>query len=194
VRPIDDHSKRLPAVRRPRRITLKRQRMFLRELAAHGSWAEAARVASPHAKHPLGPASSFRDLANRDPDFKAQCDGALEAAEGRLEREAWRRAVEGYSRPIYQQGRKVGDELVFSDAVLIKLLSCRIARYMDRSKLDINAAIDHRHIGLMITSQDLLFLSDDQRSSLELILEVIADARGEPELHAPRVLDAVPEP
>jgi hypothetical protein len=151
TRPSDDQSARQRPGRGQRPITQKRRRIFLRELAAHGSWAEAARVASPHAKHPLGPASSFRDLANRDPDFKALCDEALETADGHLEREAWRRAVEGYSRPVFQNGRQVGSELVFSDTVLLKLLSCRIARYMDRSKLELSGHVNSTLVGLTIT-------------------------------------------
>jgi|SRR5579864_26340 len=40
-------------------------------------------------------------------------------AADRLEAEIYRRGVEGFERPVYQQGRMVGTERVFSDVLLI---------------------------------------------------------------------------
>lgn len=170
----------LPAPRGRRKLTEARKRIFLEELAKHGCFAEAARVASPHARAHDGGAATFKDQAARDPDFRAAVDRALEEADGRLEKAAWDRAVNGYARPVFQQGRQVGTELVFSDAVLLKLLSSRIARYQDRQHLTVDGRMDHRSVGITLSSADLLALGDQDRQQLTRILELIADAREEP--------------
>lgn len=62
--------------------------------------------------------SCLSRLRKRDPDFLEAFKRAREAAADKLEAEAYRRAVEGYDRPIYQKGEKVGVEKVYSDRLL----------------------------------------------------------------------------
>ena len=71
-------------------------------------------------------------------DWLANVPGYAEAFEkaqkmgwGSLESEAVRRAQEGYARPIYQAGRLVGEETVYSDRLTEVLLKGNIAKYKD---------------------------------------------------------------
>jgi hypothetical protein len=62
------------------------------------------------------------DHRDSDPPFAAQWRDALEESADWLEREAWRRAVKGVERPVYQQCRKVGTVREYSDTLLVQLL------------------------------------------------------------------------
>lgn len=116
----------------------------------------------------------------RDPEFAEQVRAAEEAATARLEEAAMRRAVDGVDRPVYQQGKLVGHEKVYSDHLLMRLLEARDpSRYSPKSKLEMSGSVDHRHVGVMITPADLLHLDDAQRAQLESILETLVAARGE---------------
>ena len=55
-------------------------------------------------------------------EFADQWDDALEAGADALEDVAIKRAVEGYTRPIYQQGIKVGQEQVYNENLLMFML------------------------------------------------------------------------
>jgi len=63
------------------------------------------------------------DWRDRYPEFAEAWQEAESEACDRLEAEAWRRAVVGYDRPIYQHGRLVGHERQFSDRLLLALLA-----------------------------------------------------------------------
>jgi hypothetical protein len=60
-----------------------------------------------------------------DPDFAAAYSDAMDAGADLIEQEARRRAVEGFERPIFQRGRQVGVERVYSDMLLVLLLRGR---------------------------------------------------------------------
>lgn len=60
-----------------------------------------------------------------NPAFRRQFEEAERAAVGVLERAAFERAVLGTSRPIYQGGRLVGYEQMYSDTLLMFLLRAR---------------------------------------------------------------------
>jgi len=56
-----------------------------------------------------------------------------------LEREAWRRANEGFAEPVYQHGKLVGTVQRYSDNLLMFLLRARAPeRYRDR--VDVSVA------------------------------------------------------
>jgi hypothetical protein len=59
---------------------------------------------------------------NADPEFARAWDEAEQEAADRLEREAWRRAVEGVDKPITYQGEVVGYTKEYSDRMLELLL------------------------------------------------------------------------
>lgn len=68
----------------------------------------------------------------KEPKFAERWDEALEEAADLLELEARRRAVNGVARPVYQQGKKVGDVQEYSDFLLKFLLQgARPERYRE---------------------------------------------------------------
>ena len=67
----------------------------------------------------------IRDWRKEDPDFKKKFEeGNIHITE-MLERSALNRAIAGTPRPIYQGGKKVGEERVLSDTLAIFLLKAR---------------------------------------------------------------------
>ena len=168
-------------------LTAERKAVFLRELARHGVAAEAARVASPHTTERHGALSTFLSERNRDPQFATDWAGAVEQANAALEREAWRRAVEGTPRGVFQKGERVMDhdgqpatEQQYSDRLLEVLLRSRLAdRYGDKKQIEVRGRVDVRSVTLSIA--DLHVLSPEQRGQLARIMERIAIARGEME-------------
>lgn len=71
-----------------------------------------------------------------DPDFAKAFEEALEASADALEREARRRAIEGWEEPVYQGGQLVGSKRVYSDTLLSLLLRGRRKKvFADRTEL-----------------------------------------------------------
>ncbi len=60
-----------------------------------------------------------------DPAYAEAFTDAETRAIDTLEREAWRRAVEGNKRPVFHQGKKCGELTEYSDVLLIFLLKGR---------------------------------------------------------------------
>lgn len=89
--------------------------LFFRELSrtcnVTGS-AAAIGVSRQHVHH----------LRRKKPEFAKRWEAALQEATDALEAEARRRAMEGYQKPVFFQGKQVGSEPVYSDALLITLL------------------------------------------------------------------------
>lgn len=69
--------------------------------------------------------STFYQWRASDAEFNEAVNEAIEAGTDRLEDEAFRRAHDGSKRPIYQGGKRVGIELVYSDTLLMLLLKAR---------------------------------------------------------------------
>jgi len=71
-----------------------------------------------------------------DPKFADAWDEANENAIERMEREADRRAVEGYDKPVFHMGVEVGTERKFSDTLLIfRLKAKRPDVYRERAEV-----------------------------------------------------------
>jgi hypothetical protein len=64
-------------------------------------------------------------LWREDPEFEAEFEAAGETAADALEAEARRRAVEGFTEPVFQGGAQVGTITRYSDTLLIFLLKGR---------------------------------------------------------------------
>jgi hypothetical protein len=62
------------------------------------------------------------DLRKHDPDFKQRYEEAMHAAFDHQEDEVRRRAFDGYERPVYQMGKLIGTETVYSDALAMTML------------------------------------------------------------------------
>ncbi len=92
------------------------------------STAYAARRRAMQIQSALGdsaPASSFVTRWNE----------AIEEAVERLEGEAFRRSVDGYDKPVYYRGRRVGSIKRYSDALLVLLLKAhRPEKYRDNPR------------------------------------------------------------
>ncbi|NVO33261.1 hypothetical protein [Hymenobacter lapidiphilus] len=147
---------------------------FLAALGCNGNVSEAAKLA--------GISRQYAYVAyNERPDFAADWDTALEIAADVLEREAWRRAVEGGRQYKFT---KDGDpichpdtgepyfEMVYSDALLTLLLKAhRREKFGDQSRIDLNQTTAP-------AKYDLSRLTEQQLAQLELLtaLALVPDA------------------
>lgn len=64
----------------------------------------------------------MHQLRREDKDFAKRWEDAIEQGTDALEAEARRRAIDGFKRPIFYQGKQVGDETLYSDPLMITLL------------------------------------------------------------------------
>lgn len=110
---------------------------FLEVLRLTANVTEACRAANVS----RGPMYGWR---NDDPEFAAEWDDAEQEATDKLEREAWRRAVEGYDEQLSHQGLLTGDVTRrYSDRLLeILLKGHRPEKYAQRSQVELNASQD----------------------------------------------------
>lgn len=88
---------------------------FLDNLRKTGNVSESARFVD------LSRSRAY-ELRREDEDFREAWDDAEAEAADVLEREAWRRATEGWEEPVYQGGKLVGHVRKYSDAMLALLL------------------------------------------------------------------------
>lgn len=106
----------------------KQQERFLKELRRRANVSAAARKAK------VGRRTAY-DWYKADPDFAKAWDDALEEAVDGLEEAAWRRARDGTLKPVYQQGRKVGQIREYSDTLTVTLLKAhRPEKYRERQQ------------------------------------------------------------
>lgn len=103
-----------------------RARAFLRHYARTGNVTEAARAA--------GVARNLHYYwLEHLPGYREAAAQAEQMAADALEREAWRRAVEGWDEPVYQKGQLVGTVRRYSDVLMTLLLrGLRPERYRER--------------------------------------------------------------
>lgn len=91
------------------------QQPFLNALRRSFNVTRAARAAGVARK------TAYHYRAN-DPDFAEQWNDALGQGIDSAEAEAYRRAVRGVIKPVYQNGKEVGKVKEYSDTLLIFLL------------------------------------------------------------------------
>lgn len=132
--------------------TLKKREAFLTALRAHGNVSEACAAAL------IGRQSAY-EWRRDDPEFAAAWNEALDEAADTMEREAWRRAVEGTEKPVFgSMGRGLGSGEVgrireYSDTLLIFMLkAARPEKFRERTET--------RHTGL--TPQQAADLTTDE--------------------------------
>lgn len=107
-----------------KRFQAKKQ-SFLAALALCGNMSEAARISKI-------PREYIYKVLGKDMEFKQQVDDAMEQSFDLMEKEARRRAVEGYEEAVYQGGQQVGSLRRFSDTLLIFLMKgARPRKYRD---------------------------------------------------------------
>lgn len=77
-----------------------------------------------------------------DPEYAAAFDQAHEAAADTLEKEARRRAEEGWDEPVFHDGAVVGHKRRYSDTLLIFLLKgIRPEKYRERASVNVDARV-----------------------------------------------------
>lgn len=67
-----------------------------------------------------------------DPIFAEDWDNAREDALDELEKEIWRRAMEGVEKPIYQGGKFVDSVREYSDSLAMFIMKANRKQYRDR--------------------------------------------------------------
>lgn len=103
---------------------------FIETLRKSCNVSEAARSAN------IGRRTAY-DWRDADPTFAAAWDEAEEDAADRLEREAWRRAVDGTDKPVTFQGSITATYKEYSDRMLEILLKAhRPEKYVDRIRAE----------------------------------------------------------
>lgn len=102
---------------------------FLRYLVETASITESCKKA----KLNRATAYTWRDA---DPEFERQWDENLIKGCDVLEDEAVRRGRDGYLRPVYQGGKKVGTERRYSDTLLMFMLNGRRPEKFQRSRVE----------------------------------------------------------
>lgn len=77
-----------------------------------------------------------------DPDFADHHDLARKVYLSKLEREADRRAVEGWDEAVYQGGDLVGIKRKFSDTLLVFRMKRLDPEYRDRFEIEVKQKVD----------------------------------------------------
>lgn len=96
---------------------------------------ESGNIRASCAKAKVNRATAYRERRDNKA-FDEQWGAALEDAGDTLEAEAWRRAVQGVLRPVFQKGGQVGQIREYSDTLLIFLLKgAKPEKYKDRGEL-----------------------------------------------------------
>jgi len=117
-----------------RRMTARKKKKFLTAIAETGNITEACRLAQTTRT------TVYRHKA-ADPDFAAKWEEAEEAAADMLEKEAWRRAVDGVEKGVYHEGKLVDVQKHYSDTLLIFLLKGRRPEtYREKWQQSVNIA------------------------------------------------------
>ena len=124
---------------RPRNTLVQSVRAKQAFLECYAQWANIS-----HACKLSGVArQNIYEWQEHDPEFAAQFHRAEAAATERLEREAWRRAVEGspYERTSYWHGEPVGTDhkIEYSDQLMMLLLRARKPETY-REKVDVSVS------------------------------------------------------
>lgn len=128
------------------KLTERRKKLFLLELSRHGIQNRAARAASPRASSRYGAIQTFKDERERDPEFAAQWNEAMEAAEASIEHEIYRRAQEGWDEPIYGGRHKekiVGTVRRYSDRLLELRARALLPAYRETSSVSVRGRVTH---------------------------------------------------
>jgi hypothetical protein len=145
-----------------------RQAAFLTNYAEFGIIGTAAREAGIDRQ-------TVYDWRKASKEFAAAMDAALEESTDKLEREATRRAREGWLEPVYQQGQEVGTVRKYSDSLLTLMLKANRPR---RFRENIAAELTGDMGGPIVTSS-LGSMDDHEKETLRRVLEEAIAAQRE---------------
>lgn len=111
-------------------LTPAKKAKFLAVLAETGNVSTAAKTAGISR-------CSLYDRRKREAAFAKAWDDSEKQAADVLEKEAWRRAVDGVDEPVYQKGECVGTVRRYSDTLLIFLMKgANPQKYADRRRIE----------------------------------------------------------
>lgn len=80
----------------------------------------------------------LRNARKKDPEFDERCNEAYSRFRDKLEKEALRRAVEGYEEQVFYQGTEMPDKRrVKSDRIFELVLKRHIPEYRDKLSADV---------------------------------------------------------
>ena len=161
-RPKADKPKKAPTNPTPKKAITRLgewKPVFLEQLGELGNVTRSAQLAG------IDPTTAY-EHRKTDPQFALGWRRALKRAGDVLEAEAWRRGVQGVSKPVYQSGKKVGAVQEYSDTLLIFLLKgVRPNKFRDN--------VRHEHTGAkggpirQHTTVDFTGFSDDELLKFE---------------------------
>ena len=111
--------------------------------------------------------STVRNWRLDDREFDEACREAKLRYHGVLEKEAHRRAVEGVPQGVWHQGARVGQELVYSDRMLLAQLARHMPDKYGRQRLDLVATKKYEF-------PEIAKLAPEDAEALASVLERIA--------------------
>ncbi len=142
----------------------RRQDRFLAAFGERGTLSAAAEAAGVSRRRHY----QWMEL---DPTYPERFVEAQEIANENLEKEARRRAVEGWTEPIFYEGMHVGDKPKYSDRLLEFLMKGNLPeKYKERYE---NVGEPERHVNYNI---DLTQLSDEELRTLDKMADKIGGA------------------
>jgi hypothetical protein len=97
------------------KLTIRAREKFLAHLAKTANVTESAALINMARR-------SMYDARERDEGFRRAWDDAIEIATDALEKEARRRALQGWDEPVFYRGAQVGKMRIYSDRMLELLL------------------------------------------------------------------------
>jgi hypothetical protein len=111
------------------KLVIELKMVFLRAFARHGIISDGTLAAGITYK-------TYYRWKKEDESFNEDCKTALTMANDLMEREARRRGIEGFERPIIYQGEITGEYTDYSDALLTTLMKGnRPEKYKERTQL-----------------------------------------------------------
>jgi len=141
----------------------KAQEVFLATFRDEGNMSEACRVAGIHIDTPYDWKERYEDFAEEYRIAEIQADGAID-------HEIYQRAVVGWEEPQVSAGKLVCYATRKSDAMLTLLAKSRMAKYREKSQVDVNA-----HVNAQVRSQNVINIDPRSLSSEQLAtLKVLA--------------------
>lgn len=157
-----------------RNFSAKRAKLFLHFLAETGRVRHSAQMAG----FPNADALYYRK--KHDAAFAKAWDESLDRAGDKFEDEATRRGVEGVDKDVYYKGEVVGQERVYSDGLLSKLLD-GAKRDKYQPKKDASTTVNVQ-VGLAVVPMTNPGLEDWERGSIEMHAnqQQIIDTTAEP--------------
>jgi hypothetical protein len=111
-----------------------------------------------------------------DPSFSLRFNIAEKEANDVIRAELFRRAVQGYEKPVvsvgkvvYGQDGKPLTERVYSDSLLSLLAKARMPEFRDKQSVDLNATVNGQINSTNLISIDTRALSSDQLAKLKAL-------------------------